>query len=115
MTKIISAKETEVKVAVETTNKQLAEVNAKLEALQLGRQEEGETTGDRASAISQVAAEQTALDASRKLLQELLSGVQAAATNAPLAQSGPRNTFGSQGKGFQIATNYGGISGISFS
>ena len=114
MAKIISARETEVKVAMETTNKQLAEVNAKLEALQLGTAEDGETTGDRASAISQVAAEQTALDASRQLLQELLSGVQAAARNAPLAQSEPRNKFGRQGKGFQIATNYGSISGISF-
>ena len=111
MTKMISTKETEVASAIEATNKQLAEVNAKLGVLQLARQDEGETEADRASAISQAAAEQTALDVSGKLLEELLSKTKATAANVTRDQGGTRNIFGNQGKGFMIGTSHGQITG----
>ncbi|KAK4235982.1 hypothetical protein C8A03DRAFT_45950 [Achaetomium macrosporum] len=109
MTQMISTKETEVANAIEVTHKQLAEVNAKLGALQLARQDEGETEADRASAISQAAVEQTALDASGKLLQELLEKTKTTAANAMRNQGETRNIFGNLGKGFMIGNNSGAI------
>ncbi len=102
--------ETEVASAIEATNKQLAEVNSKLGALQLARPDEGETEADRASAISQAAAEQTALDISQKLLQELLSKTETIAAKATRDHGGTRNiTFGNLGKGFMIGDSSGDI------
>ena len=78
----ISTKEAEIADSITATDKQLAEVNAKLRALCMARQEEDETEVDRAGAISQVAVEQTVLGESRKLLEELLSSIKAVAENA---------------------------------
>ena len=74
-----------------------------------------ETEADRAGAISQVAVEQTILGESRKLLEELLSGIHAAAVNArkDQAQAQVVNNFGGQNEGMQIGVSYGAISGIT--
>lgn len=77
----VSQKEAEITDSIAATDKQLAEMNAKLGALCMAKQEEDETEADRTSAISQVAVEQTFLGESRKLLKELLSGIKTAAAN----------------------------------
>ncbi|KAK1774989.1 hypothetical protein QBC45DRAFT_336290, partial [Copromyces sp. CBS 386.78] len=71
----ISKQEAEIADSITATDKQLAEVNTKLGALCLAKQEQDETEDDRASAIGQVAVERTVLVESRKLLEQLLSGI----------------------------------------
>ncbi|KXX74515.1 Leucine zipper putative tumor suppressor 3 [Madurella mycetomatis] len=103
MTKI-SKKETEIADFIRATDRQLADVNAKLGALCLAKQEQDEMEADKASAISQVAVEQTVLAESRKLLEELLSGIHTAAVNARKDQALAQvvNNFGGQNEGMQI-------------
>lgn len=110
----ISTTETAVTAIISATDKQLAEVNAKLGELCLARQENGETETDRISAISQVAVEQTALGESRKLLKELLTVIHTAATNTRADQGQVINTFGDGNEGMQIGVSHGNISGITF-
>ncbi|KAK4159492.1 hypothetical protein QBC43DRAFT_129563 [Cladorrhinum sp. PSN259] len=110
----VSQKEAEITDSITATDKQLAEMNAKLGALCMAKQEEDETEADRASAISQVAVEQTVLGESRKLLEELLSGIKTAAANTRKDQSQVVNNFGGQNEGMQIGVSYGVISGIVF-
>ncbi|KAK4148824.1 leucine zipper putative tumor suppressor 3 [Chaetomidium leptoderma] len=110
----ISKKEAEIADFNTATDKQLAEVNANLGALCLAKREQDETEADRASAISQVAIEQTVLGESRKLLQDLLSGMHTAAVNARKDQGQVVNNFGGQNEGMQIGVSYGAISGITF-
>ncbi|KAL8310430.1 hypothetical protein RB597_010318 [Gaeumannomyces tritici] len=105
----ISTKETAVAAAIAATDKQLAEVNAKLGTLCLATPDEGETEADRASATSQVAVEQKALGESRKALEELLSVIQNAAANAWAGQ-GHTVTFGNGNRGQQVGVNSGTIS-----
>lgn len=107
----ISTKETTITDAISVIDKQLVEVNVKLGALCLARQDQGETEADRTSAISQVAVQQTALGESRKLLEDLLSAVQAAAANAQTDQGRVVNTFGDNNRGIQIGVSHGPISG----
>ncbi|KAK4119842.1 hypothetical protein N657DRAFT_674661 [Parathielavia appendiculata] len=113
MTKI-SRKEAEIAKSITATDKQLAEANAKLGALCLAKQAQDETEADRASAISQVAVEQTVLRESRTLLDELLSGIHTAAANARKDQAQVVNNFGSQNGGMQIGVLNGTMSGITF-
>ena len=111
----VSKKEAEIADYIAATDRQLAEVNTKLGALCLARQEHDETEADRTAAISQVAVEQTALGESRKLFEELLTGIQAAAINARKDQAQVvNNTLGSLNEGMQIGISYGAISGITF-
>jgi septal ring factor EnvC (AmiA/AmiB activator) len=114
MMAMVCQREAEIADSITATDKQLAEVNAKLGALCMAKQEEDETETDRASAISQVAVEQTVLGESRKLLEELLSGIQATAANARKDQAQVVNNFGGQNEGMQIGVSYGAISGITF-
>ncbi len=94
---MISKTEAEIADFITATDKQLAEVNAKLGSLCLAKQEQDETEADRASAISQVTIEQTLLGESRKLLEELLSGIYTATVNARKDQAQVINNFGNQG------------------
>ncbi len=74
----ILAKETEMADFIAATDKQLAEVDAKLVTLCLAKQDQGETEDDRTSATKQVAIERAALGESHSLLKELLSIIQIA-------------------------------------
>ncbi|KAK4446468.1 hypothetical protein QBC34DRAFT_411739 [Podospora aff. communis PSN243] len=114
MMAMVCQREAEIVDSITATDKQLTEVNAKLGALCMAKQEEDETETDQASAISQVAVEQTVLGESRKLLEELLAGIQAAAANARKDQAQVVNNFGGQNEGVQIGVSYGAISGITF-
>jgi septal ring factor EnvC (AmiA/AmiB activator) len=113
MTKI-SQKEAEIEESITATDKQLAEANAKLGALCLAKTEQDETEADRVSAISQVAVEQTVLKDSRTLLDELLSGIHTAATNARKDEARVVISFGNRNEGMQIGVSHGAISGITF-
>jgi hypothetical protein len=100
----ISTKETEVTKAIAAIDNQLTEMNAKLGSLVLAKQNQSETEADRASAISQVAVEQTALGGSRKLLEEILW-----TTQGHGCQSGPKIKFGNHNQGSQAGINHGTI------
>jgi hypothetical protein len=110
----ISTAETEIAGSIIAIDKQLAEVNMKLGSLCLVKREQTETEADRDDAVSQVAVEQAALGESRKLLAELLLGIQTAAANARNDEARVVNDFGNENEGMQIGVNHGGISGITF-
>lgn len=107
MVATILEKETEVARAIAIIDNQLAEMNTKLGALVLAKQHQSETEADRSDAISQVAVEQTALSGSRRLREELLSCMQAAAANAQSTQPGFSILFGEENKGSQTGINHG--------
>lgn len=110
---MISTREAEIKDAITTTDKQLAEVNVQLGTLPLA-EDPDDTADDRASAIRQAAIEQKALGGSRTLLEDLLQGIQAAATDARNEKAQVVNNFGSLGEGMQMGVNHGSMSGFSF-
>lgn len=110
----ISQKEAEIAESITASDKQLADVNAKLGALCLAKTEQDETEADRASAISQVAVEQSVLRESRKLLDGLLSGIHTAAANARKDQARVVNNFGNQNEGMQIGEFNGTMRDITF-
>jgi hypothetical protein len=117
--KTISTKETEISTAVTSTDRQLAEVETSLGELQLGDagQEQNQNAEDMANTVKQIEAERSALDSSRKLLEELLSKAKEEAILRAASERQSRSThmtFGNQGKGFQIGTNNAPISGFSF-
>ena len=110
----ISKQEADIADSITTTDKLLAEVNTKLGALCMAKQEEDETEADRTSAISQVAVEQTALGESRKLLEELLSGIHTAAANVRKDHAQVVNNFGGHNQGMQVGVSNAPISGLTF-
>jgi methyl-accepting chemotaxis protein len=117
--KTISTKETEISTAVTSTDRQLAEVETRLGELQLGdaAQEQNQNAEDMANTVKQIEAERSALDSSRKLLEELLSKAKEEAILRAASERQNRSThmsFGNQGKGFQIGTNNAPISGFNF-
>jgi hypothetical protein len=80
-------------------------------------QVKAESTENRSDILKQMEEERTALNASRKLLGELLSKVQEDAVAKAAMDSQTRSTtvtFGTQNSGFQIGVSNGPISGISF-
>lgn len=91
----------------------MAELNVKLEELRLATPVQDETEEDQTSAINQIGNEKTALGESRKVLEELLLGIQAAAADMR-KQGRVVNNFGDRNEGIQVGVNYGGISGITF-
>lgn len=117
--KTISTKETEISTAVTSTDRQLAEVETSLGELQLGDagQEQNQNAEDMANTVKQIEAERSALDSSRKLLEELLLKAKAETILRAASECQNRSThmtFGNQGKGFQIGTNNAPISGFNF-
>jgi len=117
--KTISIKRAEITGTITATENQLAEVESTLRELHIAGtgQEKGQDTDDKGSAVKQIEGERTALDSSRKLLQELLLKTQEdVIAKAASERQNPSNqiTFGSQNSGFQIGISNGPISGISF-
>jgi hypothetical protein len=110
-------KQAEITGAIMTTDKQLAKVKSTLGELQLtgADPEIIQNTEDKDNALRQIEEERTALDSSRKLLQELLSKAQDEVISR-VANENRRTqvTFGNQNAGFQIGISNGSISGISF-
>jgi hypothetical protein len=116
--KSISTEQAEVKGAITTADKQLTVLEKKLEELDLssdGEEAAGPKEG-KAEALRQFEEERKAINASRKLLDELLSksqeeGVAKAAGNQ---SSSTTVTFGNQNSGLQVGTINGGVFGITF-
>jgi hypothetical protein len=116
--KTISTKQTEIKSAITTTDKQLVVVENKLEELDLSNHDEGATGSrkDKTGVFRQLEEELKAVKASQKLLNELLAKSQeeAVAETAGNQSSSTTVTFGAQNSGFQAGTINGGVSGINF-
>lgn len=116
--KAISTKQTEVKGAIATTDRQLIVLENKLEELNLSTDDEGAAgpKEDKAETLLQLEEERKAVNASRKLLEELLSKSQeeVIARAAGHQSDSTTVTFGNQNSGFQAGTINGAVSGISF-
>lgn len=115
---MISTNQDEVKDAINTADKQLMVLYNKLEEMNVSSDEE-KVAGhkeDKAGALRQLEEERKALDASRKLLDELLSKAQeeAVAKAAGPQRHSPSISFGNQNSGFQAGMINGSVSGISF-
>lgn len=103
--KALSSKEDELKVATQHTVQQKGQVELQLESLSIQDSEPGETAKN-------LQEEQRYLEASQKLLEELLVKIQETAKS----QATPvvNVTFGSQNSGLQIATNNAPMNGFVF-
>lgn len=90
----------------------------KLEELNLSTDDEGAAgpKEDKAETLLQLEEERKAVNASRKLLEELLSKSQeeVIARAAGHQSDSTTVTFGNQNSGFQAGTINGAVSGISF-
>lgn len=100
-------------------DKQLIVLENKLEELNVSSDDEeeaAERNEGRAEALLQLEEERKVVNASRKLLEELLSKLQEEdVAKAVGNRSGSTMvTFGTQNSGFQAGTIGGGVSGISF-
>ena len=117
---MISAKQVDVKSAIAGTNRQLAVLDNRMEELNLSSDEEEEPTGfkvNRPEALRQLEEERKAIDASRRLLEELLEKAkeEAIARAAASNQGGSHTvTFGDHNSGFQTGVINGTVSGLSF-
>lgn len=114
--KTISAKQAEVKGALVTADKQLIVLENKLEEMNLNDDEEevAAPAEGKAEALRQLEEERKALDASRKLLDELLSKSQEEAVATAAGSQPTTVTFGNHNSGFQAGTVTGGVRGITF-
>lgn len=117
--KSISTKQAEVRGAITRADRQLIVLENRLEDMDLGDDvEAGIATEDedKAEALRQFEEERKALDASRKLLDKLLSKSQEEAVAKAVGNRTPSTTvtFGDHNSGFQAGTITGGVSGITF-
>lgn len=116
--KTISTRQDEVKGAITISDRQLIVLENRLKEMNLGsdNEEAAEPREGKAEALRQLKEELKALDASRKLLDELLSKSQeeAVAKAAGNQSHSTTVTFGDYNSGFQAGTITGGVSGISF-
>lgn len=115
----IATKQTEIKGAITTADKQLVVLENRLEELNLSDddQEEAGSTESKDEALRQLEEERRALNASRKLLDELLSKSQEDAIRKASADNQSRLTtvtFGNQNSGFQSGVINGSVSGLTF-
>ncbi|KAF2804597.1 uncharacterized protein BDZ99DRAFT_425363 [Mytilinidion resinicola] len=118
----IHTRQTEIGRAIVATDDQLLESGNRLEEINernidTSDQEQAESNESRAEALRQLEEERKALNASRKLLDELLSKSQEEAVAKAAAENQSRSTtvmFGNQNSGFQAGIINGGISGLSF-
>ena len=95
-----------MKTELETTNRHLAEVPARLSELRLVNPD-SETEDDRATVITQVEDERAAVEMCRNLLEALHESTQAVVDAASRRRDEPRNIFGKLGKGMQMQSNFG--------
>jgi hypothetical protein len=117
----MSLAQAEVKGAVSITNKQLVVLESKLEELKLSSDDEEEVSPKegKAEILQQLGEERKALEASRTLLDELLSKAQedAVARAAAKGLDSPTTitaTFGNQNSGIQAGVINHGVHGAVF-
>ena len=117
--KTISIKQTEINGAIISADKQLIVLEHRLEELNLSsdEEEEGENIESKPQALQQVKEERSAVELSRKLLDELLSKSQEEAVAKAAAGNKSGSTtvaFGNNNSGFQAGTISGGVSNLTF-
>jgi len=117
--KTISTKQTEIEGAITTADRQLIVLESRLEELNLSSDDQEATgsTESNAEALQQLEEEREALNASRKVLDELLSKSKEEAVAKAAAENQSHSTtatFGNQNSGFQAGSIYGSVSKISF-
>ena len=115
----ISAKRDEVSGAITTTDNQVVVLENRLKELELSSDEEDETMSAqcKAEVLQRLKNERDALDASRKLLQELLAKSQEeSVAKAALGSQNNSTTisFGEKNSGFQAGIINGAVSGLTF-
>ena len=101
--KTISIKQTEIKGAITSADKQLIVLVDRLEELYLSSDEEGENIESKPQALQQIEEERSAIELSRKLLDELLSKSQEEAIAKAAAENESGSTtvaFGNDNSGF---------------
>jgi transposase len=102
---------------VHTTEQELTAVAKRLEQVSVADDVQYEQMESKADTVRQLERERAALNASRKLLNELLSKAQEdAVARAAAAKENPsmKVKFGSQTSGFQIGVSNAPISGTTF-
>ncbi|MCJ1251978.1 hypothetical protein MMC30_009216 [Trapelia coarctata] len=115
----ISKKQTEINGAIYAADEQLMALENRVEEFKLASDNESVDPSARshAEALRQLEEERNALNASRKLLDELLSKSQEGAVKKASAENQAGSTtvtFGNQNTGFQSGIINGSFSGISF-
>jgi hypothetical protein len=115
----LSARETELSTAISSTDTQLAAVESVLEVVRLDDASEDriQDAEDVANTVKQIEGEQSALDLSRKMLEELLRRLREEAVFKGASEtqtSSTHITFGNLGNGIQIGTNTATVSNIHF-
>lgn len=118
----MSLVQAEVKGAVAATDKQLVVLESRMEELDLSSDddEEAATREGKAEALQQLEEERKALEASRTLLDELLSKAQeeavakAAAKSPDVSTTVTNVTFGNENSGQQAGVINGGVHGAVF-
>lgn len=116
--KTVSTKEAEVKGAIATADKQLVMLEKRFEELELSDDDgAAASTQGKSSTLQQLEEERKALDASRKLLEELLAKSQGDVVAKAAQGNNPAPTtitFGNDSSGFQAGVIHGGVSAITF-
>jgi len=101
-----------------TAERQLVVLDSKMEEMNLSDEDDEAAVPaeGKAEALKRLEEERKALDASRKLLNELLAKAQEdAVAKATRSRSGSTTvTFGNNNSGFQAGTITGGVSGLTF-
>lgn len=116
----ISARQVEVSDAIAVADRQLVVVEDRLRELDISDDDDdtndAESVERKSDASKQLSEERTALDSSRKLLQELLSKSQeeTVAKAAETPHGASNVTFGKNNSGFQAHTVNGEIHGMTF-
>lgn len=108
----ISANQAEVKTAIGTADRQLVVLESKLDEFKLSSEEEEEVEGKegKSEVLQQLEEGRKALEASQKLLNELLSKAQEdAVAKAAAGPSASSVKFGNQNSGVQGYNIYGGV------
>jgi len=118
----MSLVQAEIKGAVTTTDKQLVVLESRLEELNLSSDDDEEAgpKEGKAEALQQLEEELKAMEASRRLLDELLSKAQEESVSEAAAKSLGSSTtvttvtFGNQNSGQQAGVINGGVHGAVF-
>lgn len=115
----LAARQTEMTAVVQSTDAQAASVEQSLSQMRLADDEEQseQEEEDAITARSAVEAELATLQGLREMMKELMSRLQAEKMDqfASRALHGSVHaTFGANNSGFQLASNSGSISGLSF-
>ena len=115
--KTISMKQTEIKGAITSADKQLIILEHRLKELNLSSDEEVENIESKPQALQKVEEERSAVELSRELLNELLSKSQEEAVAKAAAEHKSGSTtvaFGNDNSGFQAGTINGGVNNLTF-